>query len=180
MKNLTEQQKARLEELREIIYQREQSLYDDHTPDWLTEYFHDYWNDNDSIIENFIRNYRPSNVHMIINFDSNYESDDAKFIVETIGSDRVADLIKKNIFTSSDNDIYREHWNDIASDNWSEYETQVDRDNDDPILKEYFDLINSDHDWFYVDLGMVRAKLDVENFDKTISKILRLKKNLAA
>lgn len=171
-KKTTKQQ--RIEELKNFIYDTEQKMYDNlDAPEYLTDHYFDYWTDDDAILKAFISNYKPSDVISIINFKSDYQSQEAIMLIKKLGRNVILDLIKNNIYTKMDDDVYREHWNDLASDDYSEYEIQVDRNDDIPQYKEYFDLIESDSDWFYISLGQVRAKLDVESFDKEIAKLLK-------
>ena len=125
------------------------------------------------VVHNFIRNYKTTNTHSIMNFSGDYQSSEAEFIVSQLGVKQTAELILKHSFVSQDYDSYREHWNDIFSELWNEYESQIDIDKD----SEHYKLFKgTKHDngiygisfLVYVDLGRVRLKLDTESFEKDL------------
>lgn len=136
--------------------------------EWLIEHTIE---NREEVLNNFIRNYKTTNTHCIISF-SEYESPEAEYILNRLGKEATIDLVLEHIFVSQDYDMYREHWNDIASVQWDEYEVQIDIDSDDPNFTAFDGTEYESHDgvsfFGYVSLGMVRYKLDTESFEKTL------------
>lgn len=137
--------------------------------EWLIEHTLE---DHEQILDNFIRNYKTTNTHSIIQF-GDYESSEAEYIISKLGVENTVQLILENLYIKQDYDLYHEHWNDIGSADWSEYEVQIDLDEDHPNFKD-FQAAEPDGTSNYisffgcVDLGMIRYKLDTEQFEKQL------------
>lgn len=132
--------------------------------DWLIEHTIE---DQDTVLDNFKRNYKPSDVHSIVQFGG-YVSSEAEAIIEALGEEETYNLILKHLDITQDHDLYHEHWNDIGSEDWSEYEVQVDLDSDHEHHQAFIDAGEETTFWGFASLGMVRYKLDAEAFEKAL------------
>jgi len=153
-----------------LLEAEEQSILDNIDQyEWLIEHTIE---DHDTVLDNFIRNYKTTNTHSIIAFGG-YESPEAEYIISRIGKQATIDLVLQHISISQDFDMYQEHWNDIGSAQWDEYETQIDIDEDHPNYNDFKGTADDSENYGisfhgYVCLGMLRYKLDTESFEKAL------------
>lgn len=178
--------------LAEINEAEEQSLIDNiDVLDWAFDGI-----ENDQLLDAFVRNFKETGVVCIYNFNNDYESDIAKDIIRDLGEDKVAELLRKHSYVKQDYDMYHEHWNDLASHQLDEYEAQIDLDDSHPdfaLLVEASEFKSTDFDYWssvqhydsayvtittLVSLGMVRLKIDVEQFELEVAKLLKTRANL--
>ena len=154
--------------------------------DMLEYYFESLVCDENLVLKNFLTSYKPSNVISIMFADSDYESEEAAEILNQLGEKVLTDLLYKHSFYKNDQDIYHEHWNDLLTINLEEYESQIDIERCDEN-NDYIELLKLHADGYksiqvsdeiisvfvICDIGIVRMKLDVEAFEKSLNKITK-------
>jgi len=172
MSKQTENKEMKMGQVIELLRDREELYFRDN-PDCLAFYVEDA--PVEDLIENFVRNYQESNVVCTINFDPNYKNSTAENILSILGEEKLGTLLREHSYIKRDDDLYREHWNDLTSIVLDDYESQIDIDED----HEFYSVFKgTEHDAgkygvsfdVYIYVGMLRLKLDVENFEKALKE----------
>lgn len=172
MNKQTENKEMKIAQAIKFLTEREEKYFADN-PDCLAFCVEDA--PVEDLIENFVRNYQESNVVYTICFDPSYRNSTAENILSILGEEKLGTLLQEHSYITQDYDMYRDHWNDLTSITLDNYESQIDIDED----SEHYELFKgSEHDrgsrgisiWVYVSVGMLRLKLDVENFEKALKE----------